>query len=309
MAEVAVAVVSWNTRELLERCLRSLKPDVDAGRAEVWVVDNGSTDGSRELVRTEFPWVRLEEPDSNLGFGPAVNLVAARTSTPWIAPANADVEFRADTLANLLAAAARAPWAGALAPRLERPNGEAEHSVHPFPGVGVFAASALGAATWAPALADRLCLEGAWNSWNERDVPVGRGRAPARAPASLGRGGRVRRRPVDVRRGHGPRMADAEGRLAHPLRAGRARDPHRRRRGGAGLRHRREQRWMDASYTWAAKRLGRRRARTLALTAYLGAALRSGALAVPALLRPGRYRPRRDEAKRWMAIHRRGLRA
>ena len=47
---VAVAVVSWNTRALLGRCLDSLRADADAGLAAVTVVDNGSSDGSAELV-------------------------------------------------------------------------------------------------------------------------------------------------------------------------------------------------------------------------------------------------------------------
>ena len=47
---VAVAIVSWNTRALLGRCLDSLRADADAGLAAVTVVDNGSSDGSAELV-------------------------------------------------------------------------------------------------------------------------------------------------------------------------------------------------------------------------------------------------------------------
>src|SRR4051812_32308342 len=90
-APVTVAVVSWNTRDLLADCLRSLKPEVDAGRASVWVVDNGSSDGSRELVKSDAPWATLVEPDENLGFGAAVDLVAERTDGPWLAAANADI--------------------------------------------------------------------------------------------------------------------------------------------------------------------------------------------------------------------------
>ena len=74
-APVAVAVVSWNTRELLAACLRALEAEADAGRAEVWVVDNASDDGSPELVRDSFPWAHLVASDENLGFGRAVNLV------------------------------------------------------------------------------------------------------------------------------------------------------------------------------------------------------------------------------------------
>jgi GT2 family glycosyltransferase len=64
---VAVAVVSWNTRELLGRCLDSLADAAAAGRAGVWVVDNGSTDGSRELVTERYPWATLMTPAENLG--------------------------------------------------------------------------------------------------------------------------------------------------------------------------------------------------------------------------------------------------
>src|SRR3954452_2855659 len=91
---VSVAVVSWNTRELLRRCLESFAAEVDAGRCELWVVDNASSDGSPELVRERFPWVRLVASKENLGFGPAVNLVARQTSAPWLGVANADIALR-----------------------------------------------------------------------------------------------------------------------------------------------------------------------------------------------------------------------
>ena len=50
MPDVAIAIVSYNTRALLDECLTSLRADADAGRAEVWVVDNASTDGSADMV-------------------------------------------------------------------------------------------------------------------------------------------------------------------------------------------------------------------------------------------------------------------
>src|SRR4051812_24858059 len=90
---VSIVVVSWNTRALLARCLRSLAADAHAGRANVCVVDNASSDGSPELVEREFPWVTLVRSGGNLGFGRAVNLGVKRLPrTPWVAPANADLE-------------------------------------------------------------------------------------------------------------------------------------------------------------------------------------------------------------------------
>ena len=170
-APVAVAVVSWNTRELLARCLESLAGEADAGRAEVWVVDNASDDGSAELVAERFGWVRLERAGANLGFGAAVNRVAAGTDTPWLAMANADVRVRAGALERLLAAGAADSGAGALAPRLLLPDGSAQHSVFPFPSVPFALGLNLGALRLAPALADRLAMPGSWDSERARRVP------------------------------------------------------------------------------------------------------------------------------------------
>jgi GT2 family glycosyltransferase len=163
-AQIAVAVVSWNTRDLLRDCLASF-----AGEplAEVWVVDNASTDGSADMVRKEFPDVQLVALEENAGFGPAVNLVAARTATPFFAPANADIALRPGALRELLDAAERSPRAGILAPRLELPAGETQHSVYPFPTLPFTLAFNTGVAT---RYGDRLCLEGHWNPDRERDV-------------------------------------------------------------------------------------------------------------------------------------------
>jgi GT2 family glycosyltransferase len=161
---IAVAVVSWNTRELLRGCLRSL---VDEPLAEVWVVDNASQDGSAAMVAEEFPAARLVASDRNLGFGPGVNLVASQTAAPWIAPANADVELQPGALRALLDAGEHHPRAGILAPRLELPSGETQHSVYAFPTIPFTARFNLGFHRRA---GDRLCLEGFWDPSRERDV-------------------------------------------------------------------------------------------------------------------------------------------
>lgn len=168
---IAVAVVSWNTRDLLARCLDALHADAEAGLAEVWVVDNGSSDGSRELVAARYPWARLVTPDQNLGFGPAVNLVAARTATRWLVAANADVAVEPGALAQLRATAAAHPDVGAVGPRLVLPDGSTQNSVRPFPGV----ASALLLAVHAPRFSRRaaraLRVAGHWRPAPGEDVP------------------------------------------------------------------------------------------------------------------------------------------
>jgi N-acetylglucosaminyl-diphospho-decaprenol L-rhamnosyltransferase len=168
---VAVAVVSWNTRDLLERCLRSLEPEVRRGLAEVWVVDNASTDGSPDLVRERFGWVKLVASDENLGFGRAVNLVARQTESEWVAPANADVALHPGALDALLAAGERDREAGAVAPRLVLPDGSTQHSVYAFPSIPFGLVLHSGLARLSRGLGDRMQLIGYWDSERNRRVP------------------------------------------------------------------------------------------------------------------------------------------
>src|SRR5688572_29627945 len=68
--DLSIIVLSWNVADLLAGCLRSLPEGAGKwwARTEVVVVDNASTDGSAEMVRTDFPHVRLLSLEANLGF-------------------------------------------------------------------------------------------------------------------------------------------------------------------------------------------------------------------------------------------------
>ncbi len=158
--QVTVAVVSWNTRELLAECLESLHEDAKSDLADVWVIDNASSDGSPDMVGERFPWVSLVASEDNLGFGPAVNLVANRTSAPWIAPANADVRVAPGALDRLLAAGSSDRSAGVIAPRLVLPDGQTQRSAYPFPTVAMTLMYLAGAARLSPRLAKRWALDG-----------------------------------------------------------------------------------------------------------------------------------------------------
>jgi GT2 family glycosyltransferase len=167
---VTIAVVSWNTRELLRNCLRSIEPEVRAGRAEAWVIDNASQDGSAEMVAESFAWAKLIASQENLGFGPAVNAVAARTSSPWIAIANADIELFDGSLATLLEVGTGDPRIGILAPRLVLPDGRTQHSAYAFPKLGFTLAFNLGVVGLSDRLAARMLLEGRWRGDRARYV-------------------------------------------------------------------------------------------------------------------------------------------
>ena len=74
MPSLAIVIVSYNTRDLLRDCLRSIGPDGAACALDIWVVDNASHDGSAAMVRAEFPHVHVIDSPRNGGYAFANNL-------------------------------------------------------------------------------------------------------------------------------------------------------------------------------------------------------------------------------------------
>ncbi len=88
-APVSVIIPNYDGRTMLAGCLDSVLSQAPAP-AEITVVDNGSTDGSREMVRRSYPSVKLIGLESNLGFAKACNIGAAASSAPLLAFVNND---------------------------------------------------------------------------------------------------------------------------------------------------------------------------------------------------------------------------
>jgi N-acetylglucosaminyl-diphospho-decaprenol L-rhamnosyltransferase len=294
---VAVAVVSWNTRDLLDACLRSLEPAASSGLASVWVVDNGSSDGSPELVRDRFMWARLLQPGDNIGFGRAVNLVAANSSSEWIAVSNSDVELTPEALEQLLAVGAAHPDAGALAPRLVLPDGSTQHSVYAFPSVGLALVSGLRLERVFPRLARRYVLLG--------HAPTGSSEVHWAVGAFL----LVRRRAFEAVGGFDERQwlfaedLDLGWRLAGAGWTTRYEPDavvhHHESAATAGaFGADRTMRAMDATYAWLARRRG-----LLRTWAIAGVGVAANTLEY--LLATG---ARRERARFWVRVHRAGLR-
>ena len=123
-AEITAVVVNWNTRELLARCLESLRANAPSnGTLEIVVVDNGSGDGSAESVRTGWPQVRLIANSHNEGFTRANNRAIRTTTSPYLLLVNADAFVRPGCIDQLLARLDADPQAGVAAPRLVYTDG------------------------------------------------------------------------------------------------------------------------------------------------------------------------------------------
>ena len=303
---MVVAVVSWNTRDLLDRCLRALRPSVDAGLAEVWVVDNASADGSPGLVRERHPWARLVEPGENLGYGRAVNLVASRTASPWLAASNADVALRPGALERLVTAGAADPRAGVVAPRLVLPDGSTQQTVWGLPTVPMTVAQNAGGRVLGRRLGARLALRGAWDP--------ARGR---RVPWAVGAFLLVRRTAWDEVGGFDPELWLSAEDLDLGWRMHRAgwatryepaavADHELSAASGAVWGDDLPFHWQRCAYAWMLRRRGRARTAAIGALNVAGAGVRLAAYAALSPVKPhlrGRLRP---QAK-WTLVHAYGL--
>ena len=116
---VAIVIVNWNGRSLLETCLPAALAQTYP-HVEVIVVDNGSSDGSAEWVAARFPQVRLLCNSENAGFAAANNLAFASTTAPYLALLNNDAAPEPGWLAAMVQAMESDTRVGSCAPQILR---------------------------------------------------------------------------------------------------------------------------------------------------------------------------------------------
>jgi GT2 family glycosyltransferase len=307
-APITVAIVSWNTRELLVDCLSSLREDARAGLADVWVVDNASSDGSAAMVRERFPWARVIASAENLGFGAAVNLVAARTESPWLAPANADIRFEPGALARLHAAAEARPEAGAFAPRLILPDGSTQQSVYPFPTLPFTVAYLIGGLSVSRGLSRRWCLGSGFDASKPQEVPWAVGAFLLVRRAAWDQAGGFDERQwmyaEDLDLGWRLRRAGWTTRYEPDARVGHAESAATVKAWGPA----RHARWHASTYEWLARRRGPAFARLIALVNVGGFLVRAAALWPAAVAGSGTAGRGRQDSLNAARAHAVGLR-
>ncbi len=152
MNQIAVIIVSWNTKALLFDCLSSLLSDIDAEdmrtSVRVIVVDGASSDGSVEMLRREFPHVELQALAENVGYVKANNLalrslgydddppLAAAGRMPnfvWLL--NPDTRVLSGCMRTLLDFMQAQPHCGLCGPQLLNSDGSLQHGAFAFPGL------------------------------------------------------------------------------------------------------------------------------------------------------------------------------
>lgn len=155
MPDLSILIVNWNVRDLLRRCLYSILANLPSCQLEIIVVDNGSTDGSVEMVRMEFPQVCLIANPDNRGFPAANNQGLGIAQGRYVLLLNPDTEVVGNALETMVAFADAHPDVGVVGPQLLNPDGTVQSSRRRFPTL----ATAVFESTWLQPYAPRRLLE------------------------------------------------------------------------------------------------------------------------------------------------------
>jgi len=144
--DISIIIVSWNVRELLRRCAQSISnqfsvigerrqlvTDYQSPLTELIVVDNASSDGTVEMLRAEFPDVRVIANTENAGFTRANNQALALAQGRYLFLLNPDTEVRTGALQTLSDYAEAHPRVGIIGPQLFHGDGTLQSSRRRFP--------------------------------------------------------------------------------------------------------------------------------------------------------------------------------
>ncbi|MGB3976912.1 MAG: glycosyltransferase family 2 protein [bacterium] len=131
--DLSICIVNWNTRDMLRDCLNSIWKHKDDLNIEVFVIDNASSDGSAEMIKTEFSTVTLIENNENKGFAQANNQGIAKATGRYILLLNPDTIILEEALRRMTRFLDENPNAGAVAARLMNTDGSLQFSLRQFP--------------------------------------------------------------------------------------------------------------------------------------------------------------------------------
>ncbi len=133
MCDVSVVMVNYNTLGLLRDSLGSLYRKHPNVSFEVWVVDNGSGDGSGQMVRERFPQVNLIQNRTNLGFAKAANKAIRKSRGEYVLLLNPDTSVLPNAIEELVKFMDGHPEAGAAGAKLLYPDGTLQPTCRAFP--------------------------------------------------------------------------------------------------------------------------------------------------------------------------------
>jgi GT2 family glycosyltransferase len=131
--DLSISIVSYNVRKLLDECLRSIAAHTTGIRYQVIVVDNGSTDGTVEMLRREHPSAQVIANRANIGFAAAQNMGLRAGKGRYLYALDSDTYLKADAFTDMVRFMDSHPEAGAAGARLLSPDGTRQYNRRNFP--------------------------------------------------------------------------------------------------------------------------------------------------------------------------------
>lgn len=131
--DLSIIIVTWNSREDIEPCLRSVFRNSPRLSREVVVIDNASKDGTVHLIEEKFPTVRIIGNRHNVGFARAVNQGLRSVKGNRILLLNPDTVIIEEALGEMARLLEEREDVGAVAPQLLNPDGSVQPSCRRFP--------------------------------------------------------------------------------------------------------------------------------------------------------------------------------
>ena len=134
--DISIVIVSWNVKDLLRKCLRTIYQSQHRLTVEVFVVDNASTDGTAKMVEQEFSSAVLITNKQNRGFAAANNQAIAQSTGRYVLALNPDTELTADTLQRMIDFMNQNERVGIAGCQHRNADGSLQPSVRRLPTVG-----------------------------------------------------------------------------------------------------------------------------------------------------------------------------
>jgi GT2 family glycosyltransferase len=123
MVDLSIIIVNWNTKDLIHNCLVSIVQETTGIHFEIVVVDNGSQDGSVEMLKEHFPKIILIENEENVGYSKANNQGISHSTGRYVCLLNSDTVILENALSKMVHFLDENPSTGATTCLLINPDG------------------------------------------------------------------------------------------------------------------------------------------------------------------------------------------
>ena len=133
--KLSIIILCWNDLKVITDCIRSIYASTHSTEFEIIVSDNGSTDGSIEFIRKEFPQVRVIENGVNLRFAKGNNVGIQASTGEYVLILNPDTIIHDGTLDKLVVYADKHPEGGAFGCRVLNSDGSYQACIRPLPNI------------------------------------------------------------------------------------------------------------------------------------------------------------------------------